>query len=437
MIVKTKDYQKLLIATVCLMISFPPIVLFVNLLCGAIFGADFSLDTLLCYIALVCMVLASMKQIIGSIKIDVLFFVLIFVVAYAISYSFFEENRFYMFTQWNDFNSNPAYQLFAFSLPAYIFMRYITDYDRLYKMLSYFAMSVVLCSLGIFIILVVNDSQPEYMDFSYNMLLSVLFLSVYFFEKKKPLCLIAAIIGIGLVFFAGARGPLMCYCIGLAAYLLMRDIPRSKKIIWIVVLVVLSTIVMLLWQQLLTLLLNFTEWIGIKSRSIEMLINGEFSGDSGRREIQKEIISSFSLFGSGLFGDRVAGSGHYAHNLLLELISQWGVLLGLAFIAVLAILFYHGIRTKNYSMRLIILILLASSPLKLMLSGSYLVYNSSFFLLIGACVNTLDSEPAESAGEIEKPKDISTSRYIKGRKRIGGRREKGNAEFCEKKPASS
>ena len=52
MIVKTKDYQRLLIATVCLMISFPPIVLFVNLLCGAIFGADFSLDTLLCYIVL-------------------------------------------------------------------------------------------------------------------------------------------------------------------------------------------------------------------------------------------------------------------------------------------------------------------------------------------------------------------------------------------------
>lgn len=416
MIVKTKDYQKLLIATVCLMISFPPIVLFVNLLCGAIFGADFSLDTLLCYIALVCMVLASMKQIIGSIKIDVLFFVLIFVVAYAISYSFFEENRFYMFTQWNDFNSNPAYQLFAFSLPAYIFMRYITDYDQLYKTLSYFAMSVVLCSLGIFIILVVNDSQPEYMDFSYNMLFSVLFLTIYFFEKKKPLCLIAAIIGIGLVFFAGARGPLMCYCIGLAAYLLMRDIPRSKKIIWIVVLVVLSTIVMLLWQQLLTLLLNFTEWIGIKSRSIEMLMNGEFTSDSGRGQIQAEIASKFSLFGSGIFGDRVAGKGHYAHNLLIELISQWGLIFGIVFIVVLAILFYHGIRTKNYNLRLIILILLASSSLKLMLSGSYLVYNSSFFLLVGACVDSLEAASAESVNEGEKTKEIKISKFIKGRK---------------------
>ena len=139
MIVKTdENHQKLLIATVCLMISFPPIVLFVNLLCGAIFGAEFSLDTLLCYVVLVCMVLGSMKHILGGIKIDVLFFVILFVVAYAMSYSLFEQNRKYMFTQWDDFNANPAYQLFAFSLPAYVFMRYITDYDRLYKTLSYF-----------------------------------------------------------------------------------------------------------------------------------------------------------------------------------------------------------------------------------------------------------------------------------------------------------
>ena len=207
----------------------------------------------------------------------------------------------------------------------------------------------------------------------------------------------------------------MCYCIGLAAYLLMRDIPRSKKIIWIVVLVVLSTIVMLLWQQLLTLLLNFTEWIGIKSRSIEMLMNGEFASDSGRGQIQAEIASKFSLFGSGIFGDRVAGKGHYAHNLLIELISQWGLIFGIVLIVVLAILFYHGIRTKNYNLRLIILILLASSSLKLMLSGSYLVYNSSFFLLVGACVNSLEAASAESVNEGEKPKEIKISKFIKGR----------------------
>lgn len=417
MIVKTdENHQKLLIATVCLMISFPPIVLFVNLLCGAIFGAEFSLDTLLCYIVLVCMVLGSMKQILGGIKIDVLFFVILFVVAYAISYSLFEQNRKYMFTQWDDFNANPAYQLFAFSLPAYVFMRYITDYDRLYKTLSYFSMIVVFCSLGIFFMLVINDSQPEYMDFSYNMLFSVLFLTIYFFEKKKPLCLISAIIGIGLIFFAGARGPLMCYSIGLVAYLLMRKLPRSQKIIWIISLVLVSMMIMLLWQQILALLQSFAEMIGIKSRSIEMLMNGEFTSDSGRGEIQAEIASKFSLFGSGIFGDRVAGKGHYAHNLLIELISQWGLIFGIVLIVILAILFYHGIRTKNYNLRLIILVLLASSPLKLMLSGSYLVYNSSFFLLVGACVNSLEAASAESVNEGEKPKEIKISKFIKGRK---------------------
>ena len=111
----------------------------------------------------------------------------------------------------------------------------------------------------------------------------------------------------------------------------------------------------------------------------------------------------------------MAGKGHYAHNLLIELISQWGLIFGIILIVVLAILFYHGIRTKNYNLRLIILILLASSSLKLMLSGSYLVYNSSFFLLVGACVNSLEAASAESVNEGEKPKEIRISKFIKGR----------------------
>ena len=68
-----------------------------------------------------------------------------------------------------------------------------------------------------------------------------------------------------------------------------------------------------------------------------------------------------------------------------------------------------------------------------MLSGSYLVYNSSFFLLVGACVNSLDKQTAASVIGVENPKEKNTSKYIKGRKRIGGGRENGNAEFCEKK----
>lgn len=387
---KKEINQGLLIATVCLMLCFAPICQFANLLCGTIFGEPFSLDTLLCYAALLGMLLASFIQLHGRIKLDVLYFVVLLILAYALTYILAKGNRRYMFTEWSDFAANPLYQLFVYSVPAYVLMRYITDYGRLLDTFYRFALAVVLCSVGTLIITVAGDSQPEYMDFSYNLLFSTLFLTVCFFERKKIPALAAAITGVVLIFFAGARGPLLCCFVGVAGYLLLRSSSPSRKLIAVVSLVILGLLAIVLWDQLLSLLSRFSKLLGIRSRSIEMLLNGEFFSDSGRGEIQKRVISSFSLLGSGLFGDRIAGEGFYAHNLIIEIIAQWGYLLGTVIVVALGVLFWRGIRTKNLELRWLIVVLLASSVMKLMLSGSYLMYNSGFFLLLAACVNSLD-----------------------------------------------
>ena len=411
---KKKTNQKTLIITVCTLVCFPPIVLFVNMLCSAIFGPDFSMDTLACYFFAACMILFSLKELHFRIKIDALLIYVVFILAYIISYAFFEANRRYLVTEWDDFASNPVYLLFVFSLPAYVFMRYINDYERLYKTFFYFALIVVFCSLGTFVLMLVDDDQPEYMSFSYNLLFSIIFLAIYFFEKKNVLALLAAILGIGMILFAGARGPLVCFLAALVAYLMLKKDSSVKKIIVLIFLGIAILIIALFWEQILLMLSDFATELGVSSRTIELLLNGEFSSDSGRWEIQKKIIDGFTPLGKGLFGDRVLGENHYAHNLIIELISQWGYFLGTIIVVGLGVLFVNGFRTKDKTAQLIILTLFTSSILKLMLSNSYLSHNSSFFVLIAVCVNSIENPSGKVDDAGEDPPTFQ-SRYIKTR----------------------
>lgn len=411
----------MLIVTVCTMIFFTPMIHFVNQLCRTVFGAGFVLDTLFCYVTLAAMILASLKQLHFQIKIDALLLLLLFAIAYALSYSLGEGNDKYMFTLWSDFAGNPVYLLFVFSLPAYVFMRYITDYVRLFEICRHFSVIAVFCSLGSFILMFSRDTQPEYMSFSYNLLLGTIFSSIYFFEKRKVLPLIAAIIGVLLIFFVGARGPLACYFFGVGVYFLMSKASTAKKLLLVFSLLSVGLIVIVLWEQILLALKDGADTIGISSRTIEMLLEGEILNDSSRGEIQKRIIEGFTLFGRGLYGDRVVGDNHYSHNLIIELISQWGFLLGTAITVALGVLFFKGFRTKNNSLKLMILTLFSASVVKLMLSESYLAHNAAFFALIAACVNSLDvPEPEQTAEAQEEPAKIRKSKYIRSGGWLGG-----------------
>lgn len=403
--------QKVLIIAVYSLICFTPIVHFVNQLCRTIFGAGFSMDTLICYGALAGVILAALRQLHFQIKIDVLLLVMVFALAYGLSYAFIEENKPFMFTEWTDFAANPLYQLFIYSLPGYVFMRYINDYDTLFETGRYFSLTVVFCSLGSFVLMSLRNTQPEYMSFSYNLLFGTIFSSIYFFEKKKVLSLIAAIIGVVMIFVFGARGPMVCYLFSLSVYFLMSKVSTAKKILLIFLIFSAGTVVLMLWQEMLVALRDSVESLGISSRTVEILLEGDVFSDSGRGEIQRKVAEGFTLFGRGLFGDRVLGGNRYSHNLIIELIAQWGYIFGILIIITLTVLFVKGFRTRDTNLQLLILALFSASVVKLMLSETYL-RNAMFFVLIAACVNAVEL-PKPKAAKVAPDPLRKRSKYIR------------------------
>ena len=76
------------------------------------------------------------------------------------------------------------------------------------------------------------------------------------------------------------------------------------------------------------------EKIGIKSRTLFLLLEGKISSDSGRKDIYNVIINKIyesPLIGSGLYADRTilgGTSGAYSHNLFLEVYLNFGIIIG-------------------------------------------------------------------------------------------------------------
>lgn len=131
------------------------------------------------------------------------------------------------------------------------------------------------------------------------------------------------------VILGGSRGP-MLLLVGYCGLLLIRNWKRMPKLKYLIVLL-LAFLGFLLSDAALTWL----ESLGEHSRTIRMLLEGSISDDNGRDALQTaalELIKTGGPFGWGIYGDRAVLSQYhfagYPHNLFLELLTNYGWLLG-------------------------------------------------------------------------------------------------------------
>lgn len=94
-----------------------------------------------------------------------------------------------------------------------------------------------------------------------------------------------------------------------------------------------------------------------------------------------EAIAKNPILGIGIAGDRVLLEGSYSHNIVIEVISNFGIILGILLLSVLGIKWIKSLFSKNESYLDIILIwssigfihLFISSHILLILSFGYLL----------------------------------------------------------------
>lgn len=238
------------------------------------------------------------------------------------------------------------------------------------------------------------------MTWSYSILPSMLYISFFAIRKRKTLAIILSVAGGALLLFLGTRGTIVCLLVFIAVQFLYLLKKKGSRIV--AILIIASLIMFIQFGDYLAIVRAMREYansLGLSTRIFDTFLNKEFFASSGRdalKDVAIEAIKRRPLFGYGLFGDRYlanAGSyevGNYAHNIVIELWVQFGVILGsLLFLSVVMIIIKTIFRvTDNMSGQLYLWVFICAGFVKLFLSGSYLL-EPYFFLLVGFCVKTI------------------------------------------------
>jgi len=99
-----------------------------------------------------------------------------------------------------------------------------------------------------------------------------------------------------------------------------------------------------------------------------------------------EAIAKNPILGIGIAGDRVLLEGSYSHNIVIEVISNFGIILGILLLSVLGIKWIKSLFSKNESYLDIILIWSSIGFIHLFISSSYLI-DFKFWIFIGVLFN--------------------------------------------------
>lgn len=252
-----------------------------------------------------------------------------------------------------------AVDIFVKAFPFYCVTKNVDDYGELKKILyKAAAFSLIIMALLTVSGLVRGDLFEEGLTYSqfYGVIVSgaavLCFLAAM--EKKSMLYLSLTAAGVGMILLYGARLPLACLVI--AGLIYMLDKLFRPKIHWdrmsgkvaffygLIFFAVICAVGALIWLTTLEL-----ESIGEGQRIIWQIINGKFLQSKGRGAIWEAAIESIiehPIIGSGIIADRIRivsnpyvvsyygefgygeFQGFYAHNMILELLMQYGVFLG-------------------------------------------------------------------------------------------------------------
>lgn len=270
--------------------------------------------------------------------------------------------------------------LLCFSLLLLGFGR--ANIELLFRYLRKYATVSTIIFVVLMLVTILNGAQTyNYMSIAYNALPGIcfLFLDAKLYLKKSSVVL--CLLGIAGVFVGGCRGALATI---LVLWLLwwLQTLKRitTKKLIKVVLLSVAVIVVLINLPGILGVLDKCLASVGYSSRIIESLITSSesesfFSFDT-RSVLQVEIIQNWKLLGRGIYSDRIVLDGAYPHNILFEIIYQFGWICAIPIMIGGMCLLIHvyrvASRKNNKHLMAALLFLTSIICAKLMVSSTYL-----------------------------------------------------------------
>lgn len=211
---------------------------------------------------------------------------------------------------------------------------------------------------------------------------------IFYYKNKlaKLICLIGSIYFAGFILNYGNRGALVVIAAALVIFLFVY-VPLKYMVLLGVFLLLALLGVFLFLQQIMEMAENLLGFDLTLSRNFRLLSEGRLGYDSGRIPIYLacfEAVLQHPLLGNGSYGDRAAsliqlGEVSYAHNIVLELCVNFGVIAGaLIYMWLLYAGFRMLFRSQSRDWRALFLPFYVFSMIQLFLSGTF--YESGYLL---------------------------------------------------------
>lgn len=228
--------------------------------------------------------------------------------------------------------------IISYSVALY-FLTAVDSSKTLQKMYIISYISIIIYTIQIFAGNFIVNGHFSYMGFGYTFVFYWLFICFKAFKQRKIHDIfITLVIGI-IIALGGNRGALLIQIIALL--FLNRKYLNIKKRLGAVMVLATMVLIIFIWSNTYMDVLNqLMDYLKIPNILAQRLNTNMFLDDSGRNRISYiviQLISSNPLFGYGIGADRIL-IGTHSHNLFLELLLNYGIILGGILIFLLIVL---------------------------------------------------------------------------------------------------
>lgn len=252
-----------------------------------------------------------------------------------------------------DYVRSQARTFIAYCFPLFLAFSALRSTDYLLKLL--FKATPVLfgfATLSFGLSAVSQTTSNDYsMAYGHALMFVAILLLFKYQSNHKVLTIIAFVLTTFYILVSGSRGPLVAIAVAVLAVLFTGKM-STGKLVWIFVVVVGAIVFLVGYSFFLGLIQNLLDSLGMSSRTLSMMIQGNIAYDSGRSEFHQDLIEAINespILGLGAFGGEVAVG--LAHNLYLDIMANFGYIFGSIFIiAVLYNTFKVIHREKNTSL---------------------------------------------------------------------------------------
>lgn len=282
--------------------------------------------------------------------------------------------------------------------PTLVLASMITDFDKAVQ--SVIKMKwIVVAYMIVFLSVGQSSERYYYMHVGYNLLYPALFL-LFSAGKQRVIDKLIAVASILVILLYCARGTVLVMVPAVGLYYLIQSLrvkSRGKRVA--VIIFIFAVCILLVFY--LDKIFQYLYEIFPKSRSLRYIMEGDMMDSSGRDKFYSLGFHEFlqhPLNVMGIYGDRVFYGklfeivnieGCFAHNVMLEFLLQFGVILGgficIAFLAVVLSGVVSGLKLNtNAAVSMTCAIVLPS----FLISMSTVSYLNTFetALMVGLCL---------------------------------------------------